>query len=379
MRVVWIVPGFSSDEHDWCIPALRDLAREIALRCELHIVALHYPFRREVYRVFGATVHSQGGSNRGGVHTPALWCEAIRTINSLRPDVLHAFWAYEPGVIAAWHARRIPTIIHLAGGELIDLPHLHYGLRGKLRTRWLMRWALQRARIVTAGSRYLIDLAEKFVVDREIVFAPLGVDGAMFLPHPPAPSPEMKRHISGEGEIVLLNVGSLEPIKDQAMLLRAFKRVVESVPQARLIIAGQGSLEGELRSLSQHLGLADRTDFVGEIPHDELPELYRRVALFVQASRHEAQGMAVLEAAACGVPLVGTAVGAIADLSPDAAVATPVGDESSLAQAIISLLRDPARRDRLSRAARDVIAREYALTRAVDRAMMMYESVMSEK
>jgi glycosyltransferase involved in cell wall biosynthesis len=73
------------------------------------------------------------------------------------------------------------------------------------------------------------------------------------------------------------------------------------------------------------------------------------------------------------VPLVGTAVGVIADLSVEAAVAVPVGDEISLAQALISLLPDPMRRDRLSRAARDVMAREYTLTRAVDRAMLMYE------
>jgi glycosyltransferase involved in cell wall biosynthesis len=379
MRVVWIVPGFSRDAHDWCIPALLDLARDVAIRCDLHIVALHYPYQRATYPVGEAMVHSLGGSSRGGAHTLPLWREAARTIEALRPDVLHAFWAYEPGVIAAWLARRgtrrVPTIIHLAGGELIHLRDIRYGLRGKLHTRWLMQWALRRARIVTAGSRYLIDRAEKFGVDREIVFAPLGVDGALFMPRSPAPFPEMKQSISGEGGAMILNVGSLEPVKGQAMLLRSFKRVCEVIPQARLIIAGKGRLEGTLRALSQQLQIDERVGFAGEIPHHELPALYRSAALFVQSSRHEAQGMALLEATMCGVPLVGTGVGALADLSPEAAIATPVGDEVSLAQAIISLLRDPLRRDRLGRAARDVVAREYALTRAVDRAMMMYEEL----
>jgi len=154
--------------------------------------------------------------------------------------------------------------------------------------------------------------------------------------------------------------------------------VSEVVPEARLIIAGQGRLDGELRDLGQRLGLSNCVDFAGEIPHAKLPELFRQTALMVQASQHEAQGMAILEAAACGVPLVGTAVGALADLSPEAAVAVPVGDEASLAQAIISLLRDPVRRAQLSRTASDIVAREYALTRTVDRAMLMYEVLTSE-
>jgi len=180
MRVAWIVPGFSSDENDWCIPALRDLAREVALRCDLHIVALHYPYRRASYRVFGVTVHSLGGANRGGMATLSLWRDAFRTVTALRPAVLQAFWAYPSGVIAAWLAPKIPAIVHLAGGELIDLPHLHYGLWRKRHIRWLMRWALRRARIVTAGSRYLIDLAERRAIDREIAFAPLGVERELF-------------------------------------------------------------------------------------------------------------------------------------------------------------------------------------------------------
>ncbi len=367
MRVGWIVPGFSGDEADWCIPALLDLAREIAPRCDLHIVALHYPFRRDVYRVYGATVHSLGGASRGGVHTPLVWREAVRVIQSLQPDVLHAFWAYEPGVIAAWLAARIPAIVHLAGGELIDLPEIGYGLRGRRHARWLMRWALNRARLVTAGSRYLMDLAADFTGGREIAFAPLGVDRALFQPRRAPPS-----------QVVLLSVASLEPVKDQARLLRAFKRVSDSAPDARLVVAGRGQLADELRALSDQLGVSARVTFTGEIPHERLPDLYRTAAVFVQSSRHEAQGMAALEAAACGVPLIGTAVGVIADLAPGAAIATPVGDDVSLAQAISGVLRDPARRAQLSRAAGIAIEQTYVLTRAVDRAMMMYEMLMSE-
>ena len=88
--------------------------------------------------------------------------------------------------------------------------------------------------------------------------------------------------------------------------------------------------------------------------------------------------MAMLEAAACGTPIVGTAVGALCDLAPDAAVATPVGDAAAQAQALLDLLRDPDRSAQIGRAAQQTIAREYSLERSVDRFMSTYESLIHD-
>jgi glycosyltransferase involved in cell wall biosynthesis len=85
--------------------------------------------------------------------------------------------------------------------------------------------------------------------------------------------------------------------------------------------------------------------------------------------------MAVLEAAACGTPIVGTAVGALCDLAPEAAVATPVGDADGLAQALLDLLRDPDRAVQIGRAAQQAVARGYSLERSTDRFISIYESL----
>jgi hypothetical protein len=186
MKVVWIVPGFSSDESDWCIPALLDLARVMAQRCELHIVTLRYPYRRDRYSVYGATVHSIGGGNGRPWLTPSIWRAAQNVIDQLDFDVLHAWWLYEPGLIAArastplCSAQHAPLIISLAGGELINLSSIGYGLARKFYLRGLMRWSLRRADVVTAGSHYLIEIAKKFAAIKRIEFAPLGVDTNMF-------------------------------------------------------------------------------------------------------------------------------------------------------------------------------------------------------
>ncbi|HJW84138.1 MAG TPA: glycosyltransferase family 4 protein [Anaerolineae bacterium] len=367
MRIAWLVPGFSGDERDWCLPALLDLARALAARHDLHVFALQYPYRRDRYTVFGATVHAIGGRNRGRWHVPAVWRAALSQIarehRRSRFDALHAFWAWEPGVIAGWLKQSIGvrTVISLAGGELIDLPEIGYGLGGRRGLLRVMRWALRRADVVTAGSAGLLARGRRLGLPAA-QFAPLGVDVEMF-------SPEARQR---ETPPTIINVGSLEPVKGQADLLSAFRFVVDREPKARLVIAGNGSLKGELESFTRELGLAERVSFVGDVRHEELPALYHAAGVCVQASWHEAQGMAVLEAAACGLAIVGTPVGALADLAPEAAVTSPPGDPLRLAQALLSVLDDPARRKALGQAARRRVEDVYRLALAAERFETLY-------
>ncbi|HET7091237.1 MAG TPA: glycosyltransferase, partial [Anaerolineae bacterium] len=158
MRIGLIVPGFSSDENDWCIPALLHLARALAARHEVHVFALHYPYRRDHYSVFGARVHAIGGANRRGWRLPGVLKAAANEIvleqRRGRFDVMHAFWVYEPGLIAAWLKRRlgVRVIVTVAGGELVNLPGIAYGLAGRHWLLRLMRWAMRQADVVTVGS-----------------------------------------------------------------------------------------------------------------------------------------------------------------------------------------------------------------------------------
>ena len=375
MKIAWIVPGFSSDERDGCIPALLDLAHAMSARHDLHIFALHYPYRRDRYSVYHATVHSIGGANRGRRALPGVWRAAMREVAREhrlgRFDALHAFWAYEPGVIAAWLKWRlgVRAVISLAGGELVHLPDIGYGLAGR---GWLLRaigWALRRANAVTAGSHYLLDLARAAVRDvpaDRFAFAPLGVDAERFAP---AQTPAARKH---DGPPTILNVGSLEPVKAQADLIRAFRYVVDRERAARLVIAGAGRLRSTLESLAAELEVAQSVTFAGDVHREHLPVLYSRADVFAQASRHEAQGMAAVEAAACGLPVLGTAVGVVADWAPEAAIAVPPGDPLRLAQAILTVLEDPARRRALGDAARARVESAYRLETAAQRFERLY-------
>jgi len=327
LRVGWIVPGFSGDERDWCIPALLDLSREIGKRCSLAIVAMRYPCRRDQYTVGEASVSSIGGGHPGPSRTLGIWADTVRAVMALRVDVLHAIWAYEPGLMAALFASRLPVVVSLAGGELVSLPSIGYGLMRKFRTRVPTLWALRRAHVVTAGSRFLLKKAERFLDPDKLRHIPFGIAAARWVGARP-----------GRLNKTVLNVGSLEPVKDHASLIRAFARVLKRIPSANLQIAGGGREESALAKLALDVSCSQRVSLIGPVPHEKLATYYAGASLFAQASMHEAQGMAVLEAAASGLPIVGTDVGVLESLAPDAAVATPVGNSDALAEALARVL-----------------------------------------
>jgi glycosyltransferase involved in cell wall biosynthesis len=376
MRIGLVVPGFSADAADWCIPALRNMVRQLALEDQVCVVALRYPPRAGRYRLFGAEIIALGGQARRGLGKLGLWRGALGVLAAEHRrekfDLLHAFWAGESGTLTAMAGRalRIPAVVSLAGGELVGLRDIGYGGQLARTERWKTRVALALAGRVTAGSRYLLDLAAEQLSSRgraRLRLAPLGVDLDLFRPVPPIQTPPRIR---------MVQVASLTPVKGQDTLLRAVARLRQWNLPVCLEVAGGGSLEAELRRLAKELALEDAVTFLGELPHDRLPSFYRGASLCLQSSRHESQGMAMLEAAACGVPLAGTSVGVLRELSPMAAAAVPVGDHQALAAAAAELLCDPGRLLRTGEAGRRRVEAEFGLDQSVRRFRDLYSEII---
>jgi len=353
MNVGIVVPGFSACESDWCIPTLLTLVRRLAEAHHVRVFALRYPYRAARYPIFAAEVHAFGGADTRGLgKIPLLWkaVAAIRREHRREPfDVLHAFWADEPGYVAVRAARGlgIASVVTLLGGELVSLPAIGYGGRRSRLNRVLATRALAGASRVTAGSTYLVSLASR-LASAELL--PIGVDLDRFSPGQEVPS-------LLEGGTKLLHVASLVPVKDHRTLIRAFAAVSRDVSDAVLHLVGAGPLEKKLRQLSQELGLQRRVVFHGAVPHHELPRYYRSADLTLSSSLHEGQGWATQEAAGCARTTVGTRVGVVPDLEP-ATLAVPPGNPEALARAVSEALSD---RTRLR--ARGELARKKALER----------------
>jgi glycosyltransferase involved in cell wall biosynthesis len=373
VRIGLILPGFSAGPDDWCIPALRDFARCLASRDDVRVLALRYPQRAGRYELFGARVTALGGNTRRGIGSAGVWRAALAYLitehRRERFDVLHAFWATESGAVAALAGRilGIPTVVSVAGGELVALAAIGYGDQLVAFERLKVRLALSLARRVTVGSAYLGRLVQPRLPRSTGVadWAPLGVDLELF-----------RRAKGGEpaGPARLLHVGSLVPVKDQATLLRAAGELARWGYDFRLDLAGSGPRKPYLQTLAHDFGIEQRVTFHGEVAHDALPSLYARAAVFVLTSLHEAQSLVALEAAASGLPVVGPPVGLIPELAPDAAVLVP-GDPDALAGALATLLDDPERRRAMGRAGRAQVESSYDLATCVERFRKIYQSL----
>jgi glycosyltransferase involved in cell wall biosynthesis len=230
------------------------------------------------------------------------------------------------------------VVTSIFNGELTWLPEIGYGWQGSWRGRLAVSQSVRLARALTVGSQF----AGRDLGRRPWHWVPLGVDERLFTDVPSAPQGPPWR---------LLHIAHINPVKDQGTLLRAVRMVADKRP-VRLDWFGQDTLDGRLQELTKALDLDALVRFHGFRPLDELIPYYRQAHLLLQSSRYESQGVAVCEAAALGVPTVGTAVGLVAELAPQAAMAVAVGDASGLAEAVLGLLADRSEREMLGAAAR---------------------------
>lgn len=115
----------------------------------------------------------------------------------------------------------------------------------------------------------------------------------------------------------VISVARLEKVKGVKYLIEAMPQVWEKFPQAELLIAGDGSQKSGLENLTEQLGIAGSVNFLGMVNHEQLPTLLNSGSIFICPSLAEGQGIAILEAMACGLAVVGTNVGGIPDLIRD--------------------------------------------------------------
>jgi sugar transferase (PEP-CTERM/EpsH1 system associated) len=160
---------------------------------------------------------------------------------------------------------------------------------------------------------------------------------------------------------VVATVARLEPVKDQVMLLRAFERVGSELPEARLVLVGDGSVRGELEQQARRPGLAGRVLFLGR--RADVAALLPLFDVFVLSSVSEGLPLTVLEAMAAGLPCVSTSVGAVPEavVEGQTGLLVPTGDSDRMATALIRLLRDPGLRRQLGTAGQKRARAEFDL------------------
>ena len=347
MKIALLVPGgVDRSGTVKVIPCfLWLIERLVADGHEVHVFASRHERRPGSWHLLGASVHNAGR------RPAAFWLtRAILAEHRKAPfDIIHAFWS-GLGVIGAVAGKliQVPLVLTLPGGDVVGLPDIGYGALLSRRGRIGLRIAARRARQVNTPSHFMRDLAAKQGIDASVV--PLGVDLTRWPPARP-------RRRDASAPVKLLHVASLNRVKDQPTLLEAMARLGAAGVRFELAIVGFDTLDGEIQRMAARMGLNGEIRFLGEMTHTELRPWFEWADMLVMTSRHEAGPLVMLEAAVAGVPAVGTRVGHLADNSPDAALAVPVGNGQALCEAISSLAKDEDRRLNMAAAAQAIATR----------------------
>lgn len=291
------------------------------------------------------------------------------------PDVAHAhFWMSGLATQRAAQTHGVPVIqtFHALGA----IKRLHQGIDD---TSPDSRVGLERAVARNADWVAATSTDEVFELVRmgrsrsRISVVPCGVDIDAFTPDGPAvPRGSRKRIVS---------VGRLVPRKGFETLIRA----LPEIPDAELVIVGgpDGAALDEdphaqrLRRLAAWLGVADRVHLVGAVKHDEIPAMLRSADVVACTPWYEPFGIVPLEAMACGVPMVATAVGGIRDTVVDGVTGSlvPPKDPAALAQAVNAVLRDPVQHNAFGDAGRERARTRYTWDRVAADTERIYEKL----
>jgi colanic acid/amylovoran biosynthesis glycosyltransferase len=291
-----------------------------------------------------------------------------------RPALIHAHFGIE-GVHALPLAARlgVPLVTTFHG---FDATLSTLGFFGSPAWAW---YPLLRPKLALQGNLFLCAsgfirerlLAQGFPAERTRVHY-IGVDSASIAPR----APEEERP-------VILHVARLVEVKGTEFLIRAFAALGAKHSAVRLVIIGDGPLRRRLERLARECGVAERVDFLGALPHRDVLGWMRRAAVLALPSvrtnsgRVEGLGMVTLEAAAAGVPAVGSDLGGIRETIADGKTGflVPERNVEALAARMGTLLADGELRRRMGEAARRRVEQEFDITRQTARLEDIYDEV----
>src|SRR4051794_2757719 len=269
-------------------------------------------------------------------------------------DILQAAGLYP--VVEVKRRRQIPVIIRNQGG---------------LPARWLRPY-VPRADAIIGDGWDALNFEQ--ALGRELVEVTGGVDSELFRPVPP--DPELSARLAGRRG--LLYVGRFRPLKNLPMLIDAFAQVRKARPEAVLVLAGEGALEGQIREQVGRLGLSEDVLFLGHQPQSRLPGLYAASEMTLLSSKFDNSPNCVLEANACARPVVATRVGGVPRYVTEGenGLLADSGDAAGFASAIVRLLDDPALVRAMGERGRQRVLERHSWRRSAETLLDLYQRLL---
>jgi len=283
-------------------------------------------------------------------------------------DVYH-----ETGMFPYRHACDLPTVLTIYDLSLAHYPQHHPRDRVRFFERHFVSRLVEVDHILTISDFIRQELIQQFGVDSgRVSTVPLAADRVFF----PRQASEVATYLAGRQipKSYFLYVGTLEPRKNLPHLMRALAQSRTKLP---LVCAGaEGWMSGDLAPLIRRLGLSDRVQFLGHLGDRELALLYSGATAFFYPSLYEGFGLPVLEAMACGCPVVCSNQSSLPEVAGDAAVLLSPGDQRGWALALEGVIQDPEQRKELSRRGLER-AQQFSWQSTAEQTVKLFREVIS--
>jgi glycosyltransferase involved in cell wall biosynthesis len=307
-----------------------------------------------------------------------------KALDGFRPDVVHVQVSDPIGLSVVSYARRhhIPVVTteHNQPEVLTEPLHVPGFVRRPVN-------AMLNAYFVNRQSKsdYVTmptELAIENLIGEKDLGVPVkavsnGVDLTNFRPGK-VPSAIYNKYSILPNDPTVLYIGRVDPEKNVEMVIEAFEECLKEIPEAQLVIVGDGVDKARLQTLVKRLGIAKSVKFLGRVVGPELYDLYRVGWLFATASEIETQGIVLIEAAASGLPLVAVNAGAVAEVCRDGVNGELLlpGDVDGMAEAMVKILGSKTLREKY--AANSVkVAAEHDFARTLDEFEKIYKEVQN--
>ncbi len=303
---------------------------------------------------------------------PRPLLKLTRLIKATHPHIVHSFMV---------HANLLARFTRL----LTPIPILICSVRsiyeGNCFREFLYRLTDTFCDLTTQVSRAGLEryVSKRIVPSHKIRYIPNGVDTEQFKPDPHIRL-QVREKLGLEKNFVWLAVGRFDVPKDYPNMLQAFSQVVKEKPESFLLIVGDGLLRRSIEKLAFKLKIDDRVRFLGT--RQDIPQLMNAADAYVMSSKWEGMPNVLLEASACGIPIVATNVGGNNEVVLDGRTGflVPPKDPKALAEAMLNLMSLPEeKRKEMGLEARTHVETNFSLSRVVDLWETLYQELLESK
>lgn len=296
-----------------------------------------------------------------------------KLLRDIKPDIVNAHFASGYGTTARLVDYR-PCLLSVWGSDVYDFPHkspLH---------KWLVKKNLLAATRVASTSHCMAGETRQLIPGlTDIAITPFGVDLAAYAGIKPEPAVQKSKLIIGTVKTMKPKYGIDTLIEAFALLQKSLQSKPDlTAPDIELHMVGGGEQTPELHALAVRRGIADKVNFVGHVPHSQVPKELAKLDIYVALSRNESFGVAIIEAGAAGRPVVVSNAGGLPEVTVDGVTGfvVPRENPAAAAAAIERLVLDANLRNQMGQGGQAHVAQHYSWDACVQTMLGVYQETI---